>query len=139
LEQEITRLQRDARCVRRAAWLMAVLMALALTGIAYARILLENYAYNVQQLVPSLLYALGGGSLISFLAFAGLGMVYRRKLDLRREECRQTVARLLESRLGNPVATSCREPPLSNESSGIVQAPAEGDDASTVMRSATQD
>jgi hypothetical protein len=39
----------------------------------------------------------------------GLGMVYRKKLDQRREECRQLVGRLLESRLGKPVTTRLRD------------------------------
>jgi hypothetical protein len=129
LEREIVRLQRDARCVQRAAWLMAVLIALALTGLAYATILLDHFPYNVPRLIWSLLCAVGVGSLISFLAFVGLGMVYRLKLDLRREKCRQLVAKLLESRLGNPSATPRREP-VSEESSGRVQAPAGGNGSS---------
>jgi hypothetical protein len=36
-------------------------------------------------------------------------MIYRRKLDQQREECRQLVARLLESRLGKPGTTPLRD------------------------------
>ena len=108
LMEEIIRIQRDARCVRRAVWLMAILAALAVAGLGYGTVLVDNFPYNVPQFVVNLVYALGLGSLISLLAFAGLGMVYRWKLDRRREECRQRVARLLESRLGKPVtASSC--------------------------------
>jgi hypothetical protein len=120
LRREITRLQGDAFCVRRAAWLMVVLIALALAGLAYATILPDHFPYPEPQLIQSFLCALGGGSLISFLAFTVLGMVYRRKLDLRREECRQMVATLLESRLGNPPAAPRLESPLGDAVRGPV-------------------
>src|ERR1035438_9956551 len=104
LEEGITQVQRDARCVRRAVWLMAILTALFVAGLGYGTVLVANFPYNAPRFIVNLIYALGLGSLISLLAFAGLGLVYRLKLDRRREECRQRVARLLESRLGKPVA-----------------------------------
>jgi len=105
LVERIVRIQCDARCVWRAAWLMAMLVVLAVVALCYGTILVANFPYNAPQSIVNLIYALGLGSLISLLAFAGLGMVYRWKLDQRREECRQLVARLLESRLGRPVTT----------------------------------
>jgi len=111
LEEGIARVQRDARCVRRAAWLMAILIALIVIGLGYGTVLVDNFPYNAPQFVVNLIFAVGLGALISLLAFAGLGMVYRKKLDQHREECRQRVARLLESRLGKPVATSWRDGP----------------------------
>ena len=109
LHERITQIQRDARCVRRAVWLMAMLIALVVAGLGYEMILVDNFPYNMPQLIINLVCALGLGSLISLLAFMGLGMVYRKKLDQRREECRQLVARLLESRLGKPVTTPLRD------------------------------
>jgi hypothetical protein len=109
LVEGISRIQRDMRCVQRAAWLMAILTALAIAGLVYPAILVGSFLYNVPQSVVNLIFAVGLGSLISLLAFLGLGMVYRMKLDQRREECRQRVARLLESRLGKPVATHLRD------------------------------
>ncbi len=109
LHEGITQIQRDARCVRRATWLMAMLIALVVAGLGYEMILVDNFPYNLPQLIINLVCALGIGSLISLLAFMGLGMVYRTKLDQQREECRQLVARLLESRLGKPVTTSLRD------------------------------
>ena len=109
LHEGITQIQRDARCVRRATWLMAMLIALVVAGLGYEMILVDNFPYNLPQLIINLVCALGIGSLISLLAFMGLGMVYRMKLDQQREECRQLVARLLESRLGKPVTTSLRD------------------------------
>ncbi len=105
LVEGIARIQCDARCVRRAAWLMAIITALVVAGLGYGTILVENFPYSTPQFIINLICALGLGSLISLLAFAGLGMLYRWKLDQRREECRQMVAKLLESRLGKPVIT----------------------------------
>src|SRR5579863_795480 len=96
LHKEMTRVQRDARCVRRAVCLMAGLIALVVASFIYGMIFLDN----APQFVMNLIYALGLGSLISLVVFLGLGMVYRKKLHQRREECRQRVARLLKSRLG---------------------------------------
>jgi hypothetical protein len=104
LEERITRIQRDSRCVQRAVWLMVKLAALAVACLCYGIIFVDNFPYNAPQFIVNLIYALGLGSLISLLAFCGLGMVYRWKLDQHREECRRRVAKLLKSRLGKPVS-----------------------------------
>ncbi len=109
LEEKIIQIQRDERCVHRAMWLMAILTALAVAGLGYPAILVESFPYNVPQLTLTLVCALGLASLICLLGFAGLGMIYRRKLDQRREESRQLVTKLLASRLGKPVATPLRD------------------------------
>ena len=105
LEVGIVRIQRDAQCVRRAAWLMGILAALVVAGLGYGVILVDNFLNDLPQSIMNLVAAIGLGSLISLLTFVGLGMVYRMKLDQRREECRHLVAQLLESRLGKPVPT----------------------------------
>jgi len=105
LHEGITQIQHDARCVRRAVWLMALLIALVVAVLGYEVILVDNFPYNLPQFVINIISGLGLGSLISLLAFLVLGLVYRKKLDQQREECRQLVTRLLESRLGKPVTT----------------------------------
>jgi len=109
LEKQITQIQRDARCVQRAMWLMAILTALTVAILGYPAILVESFPYNTPQFIMNLVCALGLASPICLLVFMGLGMVYRRKLDQRREESRQLVAKLLASRLGKPVATPLRK------------------------------
>ncbi len=136
LEQEITQFQRDERCVQRAAWLMAILTALALMGLAYPAILLANFPYSAPQSIVKLDCALGVGSLISLLAFVGLGTLYRRKLDQRREECRRMVTRLLASRLGDPAATSWRDAPGNDASRGPAQTAPGGNGSAPGMESA---
>jgi hypothetical protein len=100
LEEEITHIERNARCVKRATWLMALLTALAVAGLYYPGFFLENLFDSAPRFIAILVCSLGVGFLTSLLAFAGLGMVYRRKLDQRRLECCHLVARLSQSRLG---------------------------------------
>lgn len=106
LEERIAELQRDEICVRRAVWLMALFAVLAMAGLCYAAVFVADYSRNLSefaaQLIIKLFCALGAGSLICLLAFFGLGAIYRKELDQRREECRRLAIRLLESRLGKP-------------------------------------
>jgi len=106
LEESITQLQSDERCMRRAVWLMALLVALAMAGLCYSAVFLTDYHENLSQfataMISKVLCALGLGSLICLILFLGLGMANRRQLDERREECRQLAAKVLESRLGKP-------------------------------------
>jgi hypothetical protein len=119
LEERITRLQRDEICVRRAVWLMALFAALAMAGLCYAAVFVPGHPLNLSEytgrLIIKLFCALGVGSLICLLAFVGLGIVYRKELDQRREECRRLATKLLESRLGKPLtppsSTSVKEQP----------------------------
>jgi len=109
LEERITRLEREALCVRRAIWLMAVSSALATAGLCYCAVFLADFPQNMTlfgtRFMVKAFFALGLGSLISLLAFVILAMVYRKELDQRRDECRRLVARLLEARLGKPRTT----------------------------------
>jgi hypothetical protein len=109
--EEMTQIQRNARCVQRATWLMAVLTALVVAGLYYPGFLLENLLDTAPQFIVNIICALGVGSLVSLLAFAGLGMVYRKKLDKRRRQCFQMVARLLESPPGQSVTMPLRDAP----------------------------
>ena len=110
LEKRITQLQHDEFCVRRAVWLMALFAALAMAGLGYYAIFVAKYPLNLPdiavQWIIKLLCALGVGSIICLLAFLGLGVIYRKDLDLRREECRQLAMKIMESRLGK----SCTVP-----------------------------
>ena len=104
LEERIVQIQRDERCVRRAAWLMTLLAALMVFVFGYLAVLLEDFPVHMSvfatQFATKTVCALGVGSLISLLTFAGMGIRCRRELNLRREECRRLVTNLLESRLG---------------------------------------
>ena len=107
--KEIAQIRRKACSVRRAAGLMVFLTALAATCFSYPAILLENFPYHAPPLVLNLIFALGVGSLISLLAFAGLGMIYRSKLRNREEVIRHRAASLSAPPSGAPDAASLPE------------------------------
>ena len=125
MAERMAQIERDERTLRRAVWLVARLIALAVVGMGYSALLMDNYPEGTPGSVTHFIvrgcYALGLGSLICLLSFLGLGMVYRKNLDQRREECRELVTRLLESRLGQPVAAAWRDSPVGSGNDGIVQ------------------
>jgi hypothetical protein len=108
VEKEIIQIQSNVRCVRRASWLMVILVALISAGLGYGMVLTDNFPYNAPQFVVNLVFALGVASLICLVVFVGLELFYRWRLDQQREECRQLITRLLESRLGKPVTAYSR-------------------------------
>lgn len=102
LEEKVTRSECREACARRAAWLMALLMAFALAGLGYAAILLDDFPQNKSQLIIRVFSALGLASFISLLAFGGFWLVSRGEVDEQRAECRRLVTKIIESRLGKP-------------------------------------
>ena len=104
LEERISQIQYDEICVRRAVWLMALFAALSMAGLGYSAVFMAKYPLNLSEItsqwIIKLLCALGVGSIICLVAFLSLGMIYRKDLDLRREECRQLAMKIMESRLG---------------------------------------
>jgi hypothetical protein len=108
LDERICQIQRDERCLRRATWLMALVAALAAAGLGYGAVFSDNFPFRMSQFESQLLIkgigTLVVGSLICLVAFAGIGLVYRRELNQRREDCRRLVTKLLESHLGEPLS-----------------------------------
>jgi hypothetical protein len=102
LDQSIAQIKRDQRCVQRMAWMIALLLVLTLTGLAYGAIWDNNFPYNLSEVVFRVLCEVLLASLICLVGFAGFFMVHRSKLNRLREDCRRLVERFLESRLGNP-------------------------------------
>lgn len=100
--ERIAQRQRDVRSVQRAVWLMAILTALAATGLAYMAVLGGNIPADLSRLIVNGVSALGLASVISLVAFAGLLVVFQMSLNQQREEGRQMVTELLASRLGKP-------------------------------------
>lgn len=96
LEEKITQVQRDTRCVKRAIVLMAIAGALAVAGFAYGTFLLENFPYGKHQTIVRIIYLIGLTSLLSLGTFSFLLLFYRLKLDGLREDCRRLVTKLLE-------------------------------------------
>jgi hypothetical protein len=106
LEDKIVQAQGKERSSRRAVWLMVVLTAMAVAGLGYSAILLEDFPQNKTQLLMRIFYALGLASLVSLLAFAGFWLICLGELNEQRERCRRFVTRIVEARLGKPVPVS---------------------------------
>lgn len=111
LELKIARAQRSERCTRRAVGVMVVLFALAVAGLGYAALLLEDFPPNSTQFVTRIFCALGLASVVSLLAFAAFWLVARAELNEHRDACRRLVTKIIESRLGHPAALSAVEMP----------------------------
>jgi len=138
MEAKIMQAERDERCVRRAVRLMALLGALALVGLGYSAVLMEDYPQNVPRffthLVVRVSCVLGVASLISFLAFAGVWGFYRQDLAKRRDECRRLAAKILEARMGpagaQPLPAPAQPPaaPRSSPEPDVSRKPGRGAD-----------
>jgi hypothetical protein len=124
LEERITQLQRDELSVRRAVWLMALLAAMAMTGLGYAAVFMAEYPLNVPQLTTRFaikaLCVLGATSLFCLFGFLILGVVFRKELDQRREDCRRLALEVLESRLGQP-RPACPAPRLKEQNEFVME------------------
>jgi hypothetical protein len=106
LEERITQIQRDERIVRRAVWLVGLLAALAMAGLGYTAVFMVEYPLNLPQLTTQFLIkalcVLGAASLICLFGFLVLGIIFRKELDQRREDCRRLALKVLAARLGHP-------------------------------------
>jgi hypothetical protein len=113
LEQEITQAQCDLRCLRCASLLMIVLISVAVVGLAYAAVLLEDFPIRMGQFIDHIIvkgfFVLGLASVASLLAFAGLSVGYRRKLEHRQVAGLQFAAKLMASRLDKPPTPPLRD------------------------------
>ena len=110
LEERLTQVYRNERCVGRAAWLMVLVTGLATTGLGYATIFVEEFPQPESPFLIRFLCELGVASLICLMVFLGLRMFYRKELERYREECRRLAAQLLEARLGPSGSASSPAP-----------------------------
>jgi hypothetical protein len=108
LAERIRQLQHNQRCVGRGVCLMVLVGALALVGLAYLAIFVEDFPQNMPgflaRFITQLFCVMGLSALICVPVFLGLQVVYRTELAHGREECRRRATKLLESRLAKPSA-----------------------------------
>jgi hypothetical protein len=102
LEKSIAQAQRDERCVKRFASVLALFPLVAIAGAACGATLQKGFPYDGSYPGIRVLCEIGLASLICLVAFAGLLMGYRKKLKRLRAECRRLATRLLESYPGKP-------------------------------------
>jgi hypothetical protein len=106
LEEQVAGAERTERCFRRAVFLMAVVAGVAVAGIGYSAILLQDFPLNKAHLILRIFCALGLASLVSLLTFVAFWRVARGTLNEQRDRCRRLVTRIVESRLGRPASSS---------------------------------
>lgn len=108
LGERIRQLQHNERCVGRRVWLMVLIEALALAGLAYLAIFMDDFPQNMPgfmaRFITQLFCVMGLSALICVTVFLGLQTVYRKRLSDGREECRRLATKFLESRLAKPCA-----------------------------------
>jgi hypothetical protein len=103
LEETIQHCEEKERCVRRAVVLMTQLIVIALMGLCYTGVLLQDIPPHIFDLACKVFCILGLGSFISLLTFLVLWGFYRHELNCRREECRNRIQQVLEQRFETPV------------------------------------
>jgi hypothetical protein len=125
LAESMSHIEHCERTLRRAAWVVVQLAGLAVVGIAYSVLLMDNYpdgkSGSVAHFVVKGCFGLGLGSLICLASLLGLGAVYRKNLDRRRAEGRLLVAKLLESHLAPWANPARRDRQAGSENGGTGQ------------------
>jgi hypothetical protein len=124
LEESLAQAQRDERCVQRFASVTALFPLGAIAGVGYGLMLQKNFPYDGPHPGLRVLCEIGFASLICLVAFAGLLMGYRKKVNRLREECRRLVARRLDSHLSKPdIATLPKSSTVVRPSNGSLDSP----------------
>ncbi len=109
LADSLTNIQRDERCVRNGIRVLVLIALLAVAIFCYGMILLDGFPQDTSQLLLKIIASVGVAAVICLVVFAGLQIIFRARLDERREECRQLIMKLLVSRLGQPVRLPARD------------------------------
>jgi hypothetical protein len=109
LEQKLARTERKECCAQRAMWWMGILTAVAIAGLGYSLIVLEDYPSDFTSAIIRIFCALGLSAIVSLLAFFAFWSLCRNELNKQREQCRRLVMRIVESRLGKPAVISSAE------------------------------
>jgi hypothetical protein len=102
LDDAITKLQRDQRCVQRAVSLLSLFALFALVFFSYGTALVENFPSGTISSVARVITELGLACVIAIASLAGLQMIYRKRMNRLREECRRLIMKILQSRLDTP-------------------------------------
>lgn len=96
--EKLTRLQRELRTVKRATWLMVILIAAAGASLFYPALLIQNFPYSVQRFIMNFVLALFVSLSICLVTFIVMELFLRRRLYRQRAACRQFLRQLLAAR-----------------------------------------
>ena len=96
LESRISEAETRERIVRCALAQVAILAALAISGLCYAAILLPDFPQNRSQLILKIFLALALASGISLVTYLGVWIRCRFALNGLRDQCRDFISSALE-------------------------------------------
>ena len=99
LHDSLATAEREEKCIRRAVFLMVVLLMVSVAGLGYCALLLPEVFRNPTHLLMRSLSALGLGSLISQVVFLGYLLWHRTVVTRLHEECRRLILALARSYL----------------------------------------
>jgi hypothetical protein len=111
VERSIAQVQRDQCCVKRFASVTALVPLLAMAVLGFETMSQKNVPYEGSHPIISVLYAhpvirvlceIGLAPVICLVAFAGLLMGYRKKVNRLRDQCRPLATRLEPPHLLKP-------------------------------------
>ena len=100
LEERLTQVQRDARCVRRAVRVMVFLTAFAVVGLGHSTVFLPFWPQTMDQYLmqwPIKAHcALGLASLSCAIVFSALRLLYRRELNWCVDQCQRLTIQTIQ-------------------------------------------
>lgn len=94
--------EREARCIRRAIFVMVFLLMVSVAGLGYCAILRPEVFEDPAHLARKGLSVLGLAALISQAVFSGYLFWHRAAVSRLHEECLRLILALTESRLVAP-------------------------------------
>jgi len=97
MDEKLWESHQHERCVRRAMWWVFQLILIALAGLGYTTVLLQDLPADGFDFLVRLFSRLGFGSTISLVGFFCLWLGYRRQLSCQRKACRRFITRILHS------------------------------------------
>ena len=106
LHDRLAKAEREEECIRRAVFLMVVLLMVSVAGLVYCALLLPEVFHNPTHLLMRSLSVLGLGSLISQVVFLGYLLWHRTVVTRLHEECRRLILALARSQLEVSAAPS---------------------------------
>ena len=110
LYDNLAKAERDEQCIRRAVFVMVVLLMVSVAGLGFCALLLPEVFRNPTHLLMRSLSVLGLGSLISQGVFLGYLLWHRTVVTRLHEECRRVVLALAKSQLQVPTVPSLAVP-----------------------------
>jgi hypothetical protein len=95
LQARLSKAEEDERVVRCAIALVGLLTALAIAGLVYSAVLMQDFPHNKSQLAFKVFLALGLASFICLVTFTGVWIRCRGILSRLHDECRELVSSAL--------------------------------------------